>query len=213
MLTVDYRGFGHSTGSPSEEGLITDGVALVDWAMHVAGISPDRIVLLGQSLGTAVASGVAEHYVEKGVEFAGIVLVAGFSDLPTMLTEYRIAGLVPILSPFRASPLLWRLFQRFMVDKWQSSARLTNIVRHTKNRLRLCILHAKNDRDIPWTEDNKLFKAAVIEKIGFLDDDAFEVWKEERTIGKGDNAFVTTWSTEPDIHVRQELFPHGGMLI
>lgn len=213
VLTVDYRGFGHSTGIPSEVGLITDGVALVDWAMHVAGISPDRIVLLGQSLGTAVASGVADHYAEKGVEFAGIVLVAGFSHLPTMLSEYRIAGIVPVLAPFRASPALLRIFGRFVVDKWHSSARIANIVRLTKGRLRLCILHAKNDRDIPWTEDNKLFKAAVMDKAGITDDDAFEAWKEERTIRKGDNAFVTTWSAEPNIHIRQELFPYGGELL
>lgn len=212
MLTVDYRGFGHSTGVPSERGLINDGVALVDWAMNVAGIPPSRIVLLGQSLGTAVASGVGEYYVSKGIEFAGIVLVAGFSDLPTMLSEYRIGGIFPVLAPFRASPAILRVFHRFIIDKWHSSARVANIVRDTKSRLRLCILHAKNDRDIPWTEDNKLFKAAVMEKAGITDDDAFEAWKEEKTIQKGDNAFVTTWSAEPDIHIRQELFPHGGKL-
>lgn len=209
---MDYRGFGHSTGVPRELGLICDGITLVEWAMNVAGIPASHIVLLGQSLGTAVASGVAEHYVQKDVEFAGIVLVAGFSDLPTMLTEYRIGGLIPVLAPFRASPALLRMFQRFIVDKWISSARLASIVRHTRGRLRLHILHAKNDRDIPWTEDNKLFKAAVMEKIGYLKDDAFEVWKNERIVRQGDDAFVITLSAEPNIHIRQELFPYGGTL-
>lgn len=32
-VAIDYRGFGASTGSPSEEGLLTDAVALVEWAM------------------------------------------------------------------------------------------------------------------------------------------------------------------------------------
>jgi abhydrolase domain-containing protein 12 len=193
-------------------GLITDGVALVDWAMHVAGIPPSRIVLLGQSLGTAVASAVAEQYVQQGVEFAGIVLVAGFSELPTMLSEYRMGGYVPVLAPFHAWPALLRLFHYLIVDKWHTSARVANIVRLTKGRLRLSLLHAKNDPDIPWTEDNKLFKAAVMDKVGIRDDTTFEAWKKERTIEKGDNAFVTTWSTEPNIHVRQELFPYGGTL-
>lgn len=210
VIAIDYRGFGHSTGTPSEVGLISDGVALVEWAINVARIPPERIVLLGQSLGTAVTSGVAEHYILQGVEFAGIVLVAGFSDLPTMLTEYRIGGIIPVLAPFRAWPALLRLFSRFVVDKWHSSERLANIVRHTKTRLRLNLIHAKSDGDIPWTEDNKLFKAAVLEKVGIFDDDAFDAWKDERTIKKGDGAFVTIWNSEPNIHIRQELFPHGG---
>lgn len=48
ILTIDYRGFGHSTGSPTEAGLILDGVTLVDWVMKVAGIPPERIVILGR---------------------------------------------------------------------------------------------------------------------------------------------------------------------
>jgi pimeloyl-ACP methyl ester carboxylesterase len=210
VLAIDYRGFGHSTGVPSEAGLINDGSALVEWAVNVAGIPPERIVLLGQSLGTAVVSGVAERYAVQGVEFAGIILVSGFSDLPTMLSEYRIGGIFPVLAPFRASPALLRLFHYFIVDKWQSNHRLASLVRHTKNRLRLSLIHSRNDPDIPWTEDNKLFKAAVMEKVGITDDEAFEAWKGERTIKKGDKAFVTTWNTEPNIHIRQELFPFGG---
>ncbi|KAK5004087.1 hypothetical protein LTR28_009360, partial [Elasticomyces elasticus] len=89
VLTIDYRGFGLSTGSPTEAGLITDGVALVNWVIDVAGIPPDRIVILGQSLGTAVASAVALRFadpasdlfpiqptgaaeVKKSIVFAGV---------------------------------------------------------------------------------------------------------------------------------------------
>src|SRR4051794_2247033 len=92
VLTVDYRGFGLSTGSPTEEGLILDAIAVVQWAVNVANIPPSRIVLLGHSLGTAVTIAAAEHFVSAKSsgkkEFAGIVLVAGFSDLPTLLTTY-----------------------------------------------------------------------------------------------------------------------------
>lgn len=86
VFTIDYRGFGHSTGSPTEAGLIIDGVALVDWILTVAGVPPDRIVILGmstnlspgdaspadsvapghagQSLGTAVSSAVALQFAD-----------------------------------------------------------------------------------------------------------------------------------------------------
>ncbi|KAL9095933.1 MAG: hypothetical protein Q9165_001931 [Trypethelium subeluteriae] len=62
LLTLDYRGFGVSTGSPTEAGLISDGIELVNWAMRFARIPPDRIVILGQSLGTAVATAVVHHF-------------------------------------------------------------------------------------------------------------------------------------------------------
>ncbi|EQL00779.1 hypothetical protein G6O67_007546 [Ophiocordyceps sinensis] len=210
LVAVDYRGFGHSTGVPSEDGLIQDASALVEWATNVAGLPPSRIVLLGHSLGTAVVSGVAERYAVKGVEFAGIVLVAGFSDLASLLSGYRIGGLIPLLGPFASWPAIVRLLDRFVVDKWHSADRLANIVRHTKTRLRLSLVHAKNDGDIPYTEDDKLFRAAANETVGILGDDAFAAWKEERTVHKGNDAFVTTWTSEPDIIVRQELFPYGS---
>lgn len=59
MARSSYRGFGHSTGNPTETGLIVDGVALVSWIMSVTKIPPERIVILGHSLGTAVSAGVA----------------------------------------------------------------------------------------------------------------------------------------------------------
>lgn len=211
-MAVDYRGYGHSTGVPSEEGVIEDAAALVKWATTVAGIPPERLVLLGQSLGTAIVSAVAERYSEKGVEFAGVVLVAGFSDLATMLSEYRIGGLFPVLAPFRAWPSLLKLLRRSVVDKWRSIDRLEGLVRNTKNRLRLSLVHAKTDRDVPWTEDNKLFKAAVSDSVGISNDTEFDEWKEERTDHQGPDAFVATWKSEPDIVVRQELFPYGGEL-
>ncbi|KAJ4266211.1 hypothetical protein NW762_004192 [Fusarium torreyae] len=210
VIAIDYRGFGHSTGSPSETGVIQDAATLVEWATKVAEIPASRIVLLGQSLGTAVVSAVAEKYALQGVEFAGITIVAGFSDLANLLLGYRIVGIFPVLAPFRMFPSLMRFIHRFVVDKWHSDQRLANIVRHTKTRLRINLVHAKDDSDIPWTEDNKLFRAAAQETIGIMDDDEFANWKEQRTIRKGKDAFVTTWEAEPNMIIRQELFPHGG---
>ena len=59
IVRSSYRGFGHSTGNPTETGLIVDGIALVSWIMSVTNIPPERTVILGQSLGTAVSAAVA----------------------------------------------------------------------------------------------------------------------------------------------------------
>lgn len=183
--------------------------------MDVAGIPATRIVLLGQSLGTAVTAGVAEHLANQGVEVAGIVLVAGFSDLPTMLSGYRIAGFVPVLAPLRVWPWLLQKTQGFIVDKWPSAERLASIVRQTKKRLRLEIVHAKDDWDIPCKESNKLFQSAANATVpNGLDQYAFDAWKDARTIKKDDKgSFVTVWKSDPNIIIRQEMFPCGGEIV
>lgn len=210
VIAIDYRGFGRSTGSPTEEGVITDGMSLVDWAINTAGVSPDRIVLMGQSLGTAIVSAVAERCVLKEIEFAGVVLIAGFSDLANMLSGYSIAGVVPALGPFASMSWFVKLLQRCVVDKWHSTSRLSNLVLHTKSRLRLSIVHAKDDKDIPYTEDNILFKAAAKQTENLLSDEEFDVLKEQRTVHRGKDSFETKWTAEPNIIIRQELYPRGG---
>lgn len=57
VLIFDYRGYGGSTGTPSETGLIADGLAAFDWLAQKAGGRP--ITLFGRSLGGAVAAAVA----------------------------------------------------------------------------------------------------------------------------------------------------------
>lgn len=210
VIAIDYRGFGHSTGSPTEDGLILDAEALVDWAVKVAGLPPSRIVLFGHSLGTAVASGVAERFTLKGVDFAGIVLVAGFGDLASMLSGYRMFGLIPVLGPLSGMPWVVKQFQSFIVDKWHSANRLANIVKHTKKRLRLHIIHALDDADIPWDQGNVLFQAAANATTKGLTQDEFADFKSLHTTYTGAGGFTSTVITRPSKIIRQHVIPHGG---
>ncbi|KAI1383957.1 alpha/beta-hydrolase [Hypoxylon trugodes] len=210
VLAIDYRGFGKSTGTPSEAGLSHDGAAAVNWALE-AGVPANRIVLLGQSLGTAVTSGVAEHFAMQGIEFAGVILVAGFSNAPTLVASYTAAGFIPVLSPIRSIPPLLRFFQGFIVDKWKSADRLAHIVTLTRTRLRLTLIHAKNDMEIPCHESDKLFKSAASATFNEeLDDESFLSWKEQRTFREEDGTFKTIIRNEPNMVIRQELVRYGG---
>lgn len=210
VLAIDYRGFGKSTGKPTEAGLINDGVAAVDWAMKVANIPSSRIVIMGQSLGTAVTSAVAEHFALQGVEFAGVILVAGFSTLPDMLARYTAGGFIPLLSPLRPFPPILRFFQGFIVDKWRSVDRIATVVNSTHTRLRLNFIHAKNDLEIPCSESDILFRSAAEAIIGTsLDDEEFAAWKKGITVNRDDGTFVATVKSN-DIIIREELVPYGG---
>ncbi|KAA6410151.1 MAG: alpha beta-Hydrolase [Lasallia pustulata] len=214
VLTVDYRGFGYSTGSPTEQGLITDGVTLVKWALEVAHIPPERIILLGQSLGTAVTTAVAEHFaLESRTEFAGVVLVAGFSDIPTLMLTYSVGGYVPILSALRPYPPLQRFFARRVKDTWQTAVRLSSFIRHSKN-VNLVIIHATNDYDIPWKHSDALFYAAAnaTSKEGMT---MKQIDGVKDTVDLGEGGRVNSWNAGGHGHdrgkrIRQEIVMHGG---
>ncbi|KAI4721840.1 alpha/beta-hydrolase [Aureobasidium sp. EXF-10727] len=192
IFTVDYRGFGLSTGSPTEAGLITDGRALVHYVLSL-GIPPSRIVILGQSLGTAVASatalsfsdptsellprGVAEDKVETAV-FRSIILVAPFVSLPDLLLSYRIGGVIPILAPLRHSQFLVRMVSRYILDTWHTGLRLHAYVSAAASAAsvgsgdfgagNVHILHARDDQDIAFAQSEKLFAVAVGKEVEVL---------------------------------------------
>jgi hypothetical protein len=58
VFLAEYRGYGGLPGSPSEEGLYADGEAAVDAAL-AAGAKPERLLLIGRSLGSGVATELA----------------------------------------------------------------------------------------------------------------------------------------------------------
>src|SRR6185312_7841359 len=74
LLALSYRGYGGSTGKPSEIGLITDAAAAYDFA--AARYPAKRIVVWGESLGTAVAVAVAADH-----EVSGVILDAPFTSI------------------------------------------------------------------------------------------------------------------------------------
>ena len=59
VFLFDYRGYGHSEGRPSEAGCIADGRAAQHWLANRMGIKPSDVVLMGRSLGGAVAVALA----------------------------------------------------------------------------------------------------------------------------------------------------------
>lgn len=189
-----------------------DGVATVNWAMNVAQIPPDRIIIFGQSLGTGVTAGVVEHFAEQGTNFAGVVLVAGFMNIPDLLTTYSIAGYIPVLKPLRAYPTLQNWFKSHLIDRWPSTTRIANFVRLSK-RVRLFIVHALDDYEIPCSHSDALFAAAANATIdGGVDMDQLEAMKAKVTIDMGEGAFRTIWKAGEDKIIIEEMMAHGGKL-
>ncbi|WP_448626907.1 alpha/beta hydrolase [Geodermatophilus sp. URMC 64] len=76
VLLFDYRGYAGNPGSPSEEGLARDVRAAREYMLEDAGVPPERLLYLGESLGAAVVTELAAEHPP-----AGLVLRSPFVDL------------------------------------------------------------------------------------------------------------------------------------
>lgn len=141
-----------------------DAEAVVDWALHVARIPPERIVLLGHSLGTAVATGIAYQYATSAApastHFAGLILCAAFTNAGNAFTAYSIGDVVPVLAPVNLVPALQRWFSGRMRDTWRTDQRLAALAKQSE-RLRLTLVHARDDGTMPWVQTEALFEAVL----------------------------------------------------
>lgn len=82
-LAVDYRGYGKSTGAPSEQGILDDARAARAWLAQRTGVRKQDVVLWGFSMGGGVAVDLAA---EEGAR--GLVLQSTFTSLPDAAAEH-----------------------------------------------------------------------------------------------------------------------------
>ena len=131
LLGLSYRGYGGSSGKPSESGLLLDAMAAYDFA--AARYPAGRIVLWGESLGTGVAIALAA---ERPI--GGLILDAPFSSA---------ADIGAAAYPF--IPVRW-----FIKDSFRSDERIGKV------KAPLLVLHGEMDRIIPIRFGERLFTLA-----------------------------------------------------
>lgn len=130
VLVPDYRGYGKSEGSPSEAGLYADADAAYDW-LERKGYDAARLIIHGESLGTAVAVELASRR-----SCRGLILEAPFPS------ARAVAGTVlPVIGP----ALVWG---------FDSKGRMGRV------RAPLLIIHGSRDEVIPVSLGRDLFDAA-----------------------------------------------------
>ncbi len=71
VFIFDYRGYGRSSGAPSEAGLYQDAVAGYDYLVRQRQIAPERLIIFGRSLGSSVAAEVANQRPAMGLIVEG----------------------------------------------------------------------------------------------------------------------------------------------
>ena len=84
LLMMDYRGFGLSEGTASEEGMYADVQACINWLKSM-GLTDDRYIMYGFSLGSAPATQLTAHPV--GLTPSKLILEAPFASAEMMAQE------------------------------------------------------------------------------------------------------------------------------
>jgi abhydrolase domain-containing protein 12 len=211
VLTFDYRGFGRSTGMPSEHAVIQDALSVVEWALNVANVPPSHIILFGQSLGSAVNTAVAQYYAQRDppILFAGHIMVASIIDAPSLASTYRIAGIFPLLGPLTRFPIIFDYLRTFIRDEWSTKSHIAEYVRvnEAKNsKYHLTLIHAEDDWDVPWQHTFTVFSHAV--NATLPDHKELIHIGPEPTTELGAAGRVVEWRTNVGV-IREEILKFG----
>jgi fermentation-respiration switch protein FrsA (DUF1100 family) len=134
VLLLEYRGYGASEGSPSEEGLYLDALAAHAFLLDQLGES-DRIVVFGRSMGGAVAAGLA-----AARPTGGLILESAFTSLEAMAKE---------IYPFVPGLLFRRLKGRF-----------DTMARVREASVPVLVVHGSEDEVVPFRMGEELYGAA-----------------------------------------------------
>jgi uncharacterized protein len=133
-LIVDYRGYGRSSGTPSEQGTYRDALAAWQWLAHKRGAAAQDIIIAGESLGGAVASWLAAQHAPRA-----LLLMSTFTSVPDLAAQ---------LYPFM--PV--RLIARFSYDNLANLRRINSP---------LLVAHSRDDEIVPFAHGQALFAAAA----------------------------------------------------
>ncbi|KAI8109253.1 hypothetical protein M9435_005665 [Picochlorum sp. BPE23] len=116
VFILSYRGYGESEGSPSEGGLQMDASAAMSYLASRDDHLPDKTVIMGRSLGGAVAIYTA---VQHKKDIAGVIVENTFTSIMDMAPQA-----LPPLRPFvgEGKPCNW-----LVRNKWESIRRITSL--------------------------------------------------------------------------------------
>ncbi len=132
FLLLAWRGFSGNLGSPTERGLYEDAESAVRW-LESQGIKKSKIIIYGESLGTAVATEISQNK-----NFAGLILESPFTSMID-------AG--KNVYPFLPVKLLLK-------DKYESIKKIKDI------NIPILIMHGKNDKIVPFSMGQKMYELA-----------------------------------------------------
>jgi fermentation-respiration switch protein FrsA (DUF1100 family) len=133
VLLFDYRGFGENASTPTESGLAFDARAARTYVTERPDVDPARLVYLGESLGSAVATRLA--------------------------AEHPPAALV-LRSPFTSFVEVGRIHYPLLPVRWLLRDRFASIDQMSRVRCPLLVIAGSRDTIVPVDQSRRLYEAA-----------------------------------------------------
>lgn len=147
VFMLDYRGYGRSEGSPTVEGVHVDAEAALETLLAMPGVDKDRVIVLGQSIGGAIAVYTVAHSPCKD-RVKALVIDSAFSSYRLIAREKL--GNVCITWPLQY-PLSFAFNDDYSPLKWIKQV----------SPVPLLIIHGKQDRIVPLHHGKLLYDAAT----------------------------------------------------
>ncbi|XP_070776851.1 lysophosphatidylserine lipase ABHD12-like [Enoplosus armatus] len=172
VLSLDYRGFGDSTGEPSEAGLTSDALHLYHWVKkHSRG---GLVCLWGHSLGSGVATNTAVKVQEQGSGVDALILEAPYTRIGEVVAIHPLTKMYMFLPGFES--LLWNIME------------MNNIVFANDENLKaltspLLILHSEDDNVVPHHMGLKLYQTSLQAKKKYNTDVRVEMISYSANLG------------------------------
>ena len=140
FLIIAWRGFSGNQGKPSEKGLYNDGNSAILWLKNL-GLKDNDIVLYGESLGTGVATEIAQNN-----NFAGLVLETPFTSMIEVAKNFY---------PYIPVAFLLK-------DKYDNQNKIKNI------NMPVLVMHGEADQIVPFWMGEKIFQMANQPKYSYF---------------------------------------------
>ena len=140
FLIIAWRGFSGNNGKPSEQGLYEDGKSAIDWLIK-KGVSEKNLILYGESLGTGVATHLAQNK-----NFAGIILETPFTSM---------IDAAKIFYPYIPVKLLLK-------DKFENYKKIKKI------NIPVLVMHGEADQIVPFKMGKKIYEIANQPKYSYF---------------------------------------------
>jgi len=140
FLIIAWRGFSGNLGKPTEKGLYNDAKSAILWLKKL-GLSEKDIVIYGESLGTGVATEIAQNN-----NFAGLVLETPFTSMIDAAKNFY---------PYIPVSLLLK-------DKYDNQNKIKNI------NIPVLVMHGEADQIVPFWMGKRIFEIANEPKYSYF---------------------------------------------
>lgn len=136
VIAFDYRGYGKSSGKPSFDGVFQDGVSALVFAQSFPKIDPNKLIVIGQSLGGNVAIASVGSY--ENAKIKAMIIDSTFYSYPQIAGD-KLAG------------------AKFLIRDQYSAYRYLTQLQH----IPIFYVHGTSDQVIPYYHSEKLYEETL----------------------------------------------------